>query len=49
MTSEESTQPWEINAGEQRASKTRRVQGFVGTAIVKLEDFHEQVHRHQLP
>jgi hypothetical protein len=49
MTSEESTQPREIKAGEKRVSETRRVQRFVGTAIVKLEGFQEQVHRHQLP
>jgi hypothetical protein len=48
MTSEESIQAREINAGEQRLSKTRRVQRFVDTATVKLEDFQEQVHRHQL-
>jgi hypothetical protein len=49
MTSEESIQTREIIAGEQGPTKRRRVQRFVGRATVKLEDFQEQVHRHQLP
>jgi hypothetical protein len=49
MTSEESTQTREINTRQQRASETRRVQRFVGSPIVKLEDFQEQLYRHQLP
>jgi uncharacterized protein YecE (DUF72 family) len=49
MTWEESTKTWQIITGQQRASESRRLQRFVSTAIVNLEDFREQVYCHQLP
>jgi hypothetical protein len=49
MTPEESTQAREINATHQRAPKTRCALRFVSTTIGELEEFHTQIHRHQLP
>jgi hypothetical protein len=49
MTQEKLIQAREINAIQQRESRTRRAQRFVGTAVGELEVIQEQVHHHQLP